>query len=86
METLAKDIFKKIKDVLKNENIDDFTAFKSIDLDRDKKIGLSDMQKAFTLMNLKYSTEQVKSMIQFLDKDEDGYLSFQEFQYALNNL
>ena len=39
-EDLTRNIFQRINEVLKNENIDRLQAFKSIDLDRDNLVGV----------------------------------------------
>jgi hypothetical protein len=52
---VTRTVFKRINDVLGNEGIDRESAFKSLDIDQDNKIGARDLSQAFLLMNLKHS-------------------------------
>ena len=82
---LSRKIFGKIIEVLRNEGINYEQAFKSMDLDRDNKISVRDMKKSFLMMNLKVGDGDVTSIVEYLDRDNDGCLNFKEFVAALES-
>ncbi|MEE4247000.1 MAG: EF-hand domain-containing protein, partial [Kangiellaceae bacterium] len=59
--------------------LNQFSVFKKFDWDNDGYISPTDLRKALERYNIAHTDADVKSLMQFLDFDMNGYVDFAEF-------
>ncbi|CAL5999042.1 EF_hand domain-containing protein [Hexamita inflata] len=54
-------------------------AFKAIDSDRSDNLDLDELKKAFELLEMHLSKDEIKSIVEIVDTDGDGQMNCKEF-------
>ncbi|KRX04584.1 hypothetical protein PPERSA_04399 [Pseudocohnilembus persalinus] len=84
-QQLKTKLFSKIHLVLKRQQIDLEDAFESMDIDGDGKISFKDFYQSLKLMNIPNNLQEIQKIFNLCDKDNDKYLSLQEFSTQFGN-
>lgn len=80
-QLIAKDIFNKIANVVKKENIKIIDAFKHFDMNKDGYISAAEFKNAFKRMKFNYSDEDIDQIITLIG--EKGKVDYKKFVDAL---
>jgi Ca2+-binding EF-hand superfamily protein len=76
-QLIAKDIFGKIANVVKKENIKIIDAFKHFDMNKDGSISAAEFKNAFKRMKFNYTDEDIDQIISLIgDKGKVDYKKF----------
>lgn len=73
----------ELKNIINYNKIDVNMIFKSLDKSGDKKLDFLEFCKLVEVINMRYSSNELKQAFDLLDKDKDGGISIEEFKSKL---
>ena len=73
----------ELKNIIYYNKIDVNMIFKSLDKNGDKKLDFLEFCKLVEVINMRYSSDELKQAFDLLDKNKDGGITAEEFKLKL---